>query len=1109
MANTVIALKKSAIPSATPASLANGELAINYADGKIFYKAANGAIVSFAQGGPSFGTVNANGTLVVAATSGDVLTLVPGNNISISADAITDKITISASGGSIAPAFDQANAAYNKANSTTYTSNVVISTADNTNAALRITQTGTGNALVVEDSTNPDSTPFVVDANGSVGIGTSSPVSKLTVQGVINANDGSVAGGTFALGTSINGVLSATSASLLTINGAGYGAVSINGNVGIGTSSPSQKLHVNGTARIANAFFNTDSIEINTYGTGNRYAYIDFVGDDTYTDYALRVMRNNTGANASSVMYHRGIGDLAFITQDAANISFWTSSAVKATLTTAGNLGIGTTSPETKLHTVGGNSRIENSTVPYLDLKHSSAGTDLKFGRIGWNSGQFSIETVNDAYTTPTNRFTIDSSGKAKLWATADVTPDANWNGQLTVNGNAYSGGFSFDATGMWVGHNSSSRALILSTDEKERMRVSGLGLVGISTTAPTANLHVSGNVIVSAATSTDAFRITQTGAGNALVVEDSTNPDSTPFVVASDGKVGIGLTSPSSEFHLRGSMTVEANTTVNHSFYSAGTGVYPNINLYAAAGNIITPTQVANSSYLGFLNFGGYDGLSYQQTASIYGLAGTTSLGSIPTSLIFDTGGTERMRIDASGNVGIGTASVGAYKLNIFNSTNTATLTQSTSGYALNRINSGSYTHDTIVYSASASAYSTFNGASYTIGTSSASGSVYLQTNNTTRITINEAGTTTFSGVAYLNGGYRVPVQPAHYIGTANTQQILNNYGWSNGVGRWKPVLESNASLAYYSYDAAGGSATARLTINNTTGAVVINNTLSVNGTTTSQIQAGSNAGTATGLLGQSNTSQGVYGTSFAAAAVYGYNYGNAEGVYGYSAGTGFGARGHSVGTYGVYGQTGSNSYGGVIGYNNGGTKYGILGYSTTYCFYGSGDAYIGGTLSKNAGSFKIDHPLPSMANTHYLVHSFVESPTADNIYRGKIKLNSGSATVNLDDAANMTEGTFTALNGNIQVFLQNDTGWSPVRGSIIMNLLNIECQDETSNDTISWLVIGTRQDAAIMESTMTDEFGQVVIEKLKTLDPPPPPPDGPASTEPPTPSLNEEPTS
>lgn len=55
---------------------------------------------------------------------------------------------------------------------TSFASNVVISVADNTNAALRITQTGTADAIRVEDETNPDSSPFVVTANGDVGIGT-------------------------------------------------------------------------------------------------------------------------------------------------------------------------------------------------------------------------------------------------------------------------------------------------------------------------------------------------------------------------------------------------------------------------------------------------------------------------------------------------------------------------------------------------------------------------------------------------------------------------------------------------------------------------------------------------------------------------------------------------------------------------------------------------------------------------------------------------------------------------------------------------------------------------------------------------------------------------
>lgn len=115
MANTVIQLKKSATPSATPSSLANGELAINFADGKLFYKAANGTIVEFSSGsaGNDFGTVNANGTLIVSDTNGDVFTLAPGDNINIVGDAINDVITISAN---LLSALITANAAYNQAN---------------------------------------------------------------------------------------------------------------------------------------------------------------------------------------------------------------------------------------------------------------------------------------------------------------------------------------------------------------------------------------------------------------------------------------------------------------------------------------------------------------------------------------------------------------------------------------------------------------------------------------------------------------------------------------------------------------------------------------------------------------------------------------------------------------------------------------------------------------------------------------------------------------------------------------------------------------------------------------------------------------------------------
>jgi hypothetical protein len=56
-----------------------------------------------------------------------------------------------------------------------------------TTPALRITQTGTGDSILVEDSSNPDSSPFVVTAAGDVGIGRTNPGSKLEVQFASNS----------------------------------------------------------------------------------------------------------------------------------------------------------------------------------------------------------------------------------------------------------------------------------------------------------------------------------------------------------------------------------------------------------------------------------------------------------------------------------------------------------------------------------------------------------------------------------------------------------------------------------------------------------------------------------------------------------------------------------------------------------------------------------------------------------------------------------------------------------------------------------------------------------------------------------------------------------
>lgn len=118
MSNTAIQLKKSGVTGNTPSGLAFGEVALNYADGKLFYKNSLGGTSSISNQF-SFDTINSNNSLIFAGSGSDTLSFVAGNNITISTNTTTKTITINASvsgGSDPGPAFDRANGAYSHAN---------------------------------------------------------------------------------------------------------------------------------------------------------------------------------------------------------------------------------------------------------------------------------------------------------------------------------------------------------------------------------------------------------------------------------------------------------------------------------------------------------------------------------------------------------------------------------------------------------------------------------------------------------------------------------------------------------------------------------------------------------------------------------------------------------------------------------------------------------------------------------------------------------------------------------------------------------------------------------------------------------------------------------
>jgi hypothetical protein len=194
-----------------------------------------------------------------------------------------------------------------------------------------------------------------------------------------------------------------------------------------------------------------------------------------------------------------------------------------------------------------------------------------------------------------------------------------------------------------------------------ERMRIDSTGDVGIGTTNPTARLNVVD------ATSQDAVRITQTGTGNALVVEDAANPDSTPFVISADGNVTIGSTTQTTgsgytpKVQLLG--TSNALTSIGQYAFSASASSPINEYALSRSGTVGSHTVVQDGDTVGSLRFSGSDGTGFIRAAQIVvQVDGTPGTNDMPGRLIFSTTAdgasapSERMRITSAGNVGIGT---------------------------------------------------------------------------------------------------------------------------------------------------------------------------------------------------------------------------------------------------------------------------------------------------------------------------------------------------------------------------------------------------------------------------------------------------------------------
>jgi hypothetical protein len=232
----------------------------------------------------------------------------------------------------------------------------------------------------------------------------------------------------------------------------------------------------------------------------------------------------------------------------------------------------------------------------------------------------------------------------------------------------------------------------------------------------------------------------------------------------------------------------------------------------------------------------------------------------------------------------------------------------------------------------------------------------------------------------------------------------------------------------------------------------------------------------------GESYHNIGVYGSSYSGDAVVGIG----DSYYGY------GVRGE--GYIGVYAFSPnstalvacSNSGKAISGScsGNGGSigapGYGVYGFQYNggdYAGLFDGNVRVNGTLTKTAGSFKIDHPLEP--SNKYLQHSFVESPDMMNIYNGIVTLDAdGEAVVELP-------AYFQALNKDFRYQLTCIGEYAPVY--IAQEIMNgtFKIAGGKSGMKVSWQVTGVRQDPFANAHRIEVEVEKTGKERGKYLHP------------------------